>query len=546
MATQKTELVITARDQASAVIGQVNSSLGLLSRSLGGLPALASGLSVGAIVGGLRSVIGVLDDLDEASQSLGVTAVALAELRLAASESGVGTEKLDVAITRLNVKLADAAGGGKESAAVFKALGLEVKDSGGNLKSTETILGEVANKFQGYRDGAEKSALAVALFGKAGAAMIPFLNQGSDGLRKFAGVTEESVLAARKLQGEFDRLSANLQRFKQSLAGDVIPALNDLIEVAGKIDFSRALSRGNPAGVLANLVGQTAAVANKQRQLNEALALGAGAYSNEGRALQTIAPIVDKDIEQKVKKTKVLRQLAEAQHTYQEQIDRELRNERERQGVEEKSAFAEGAKAINKELERLGQLIGSAQTDLFLKDIELLNQAFFDGAIGAQKYDEAIARLTGQTSEVKKDTEKTNDLAKDLGLTFSSAFEDAIVQGKGLRDVLKGIYEDLVRILTRQLVTQPLANAVGGLITGVVGGAAGGAGAGGGQNLAGAFSNTGGAGKSSAGSIIVNQNITVDARADRASIVAAMRETQAATIAAIRGEQQRNGAFARA
>lgn len=51
---------------------------------------------------------------------------------------------------------------------------------------------------------------------------------------------------------------------------------------------------------------------------------------------------------------------------------------------------------------------------------------------------------------------KVEDAARRLGLTFGSAFEDAIVNGSSFSDVLKGIEKDLVRLAARKLVTEPL------------------------------------------------------------------------------------------
>lgn len=59
---------------------------------------------------------------------------------------------------------------------------------------------------------------------------------------------------------------------------------------------------------------------------------------------------------------------------------------------------------------------------------------------------------------------KTKTIGQELGLTFKSAFEDAIVGGKKFSDVLKGIEEDLVRMLARRTVTEPLLKGIGGFI----------------------------------------------------------------------------------
>jgi len=88
--------------------------------------------------------------------------------------------------------------------------------------------------------------------------------------------------------------------------------------------------------------------------------------------------------------------------------------------------------------------------------------------------------------EDQKALEKTNDFAKDLGLTFTSAFEDAIVGGKGLRDVLSGLEQDLIRLITRKLITEPLGNMFTNFLGSVIPGMPfGGARAGGGDVIGG-------------------------------------------------------------
>lgn len=100
----------------------------------------------------------------------------------------------------------------------------------------------------------------------------------------------------------------------------------------------------------------------------------------------------------------------------------------------------------------------SLQVDLTLLQTELEN-----GRIKADLYSEAVVELFGLNNEKSKEA-KT--LADDLGLSFSSAFEDAIVGGKAFSDVLQGVEQDILRIVTRKLVTEPLGNAISGAVSG--------------------------------------------------------------------------------
>lgn len=54
----------------------------------------------------------------------------------------------------------------------------------------------------------------------------------------------------------------------------------------------------------------------------------------------------------------------------------------------------------------------------------------------------------------------------ELGPIIGSAFEDAIVAGGELSDVLKGLEQDIIRLITRIAITRPLEQALTGIISG--------------------------------------------------------------------------------
>lgn len=79
-----------------------------------------------------------------------------------------------------------------------------------------------------------------------------------------------------------------------------------------------------------------------------------------------------------------------------------------------------------------------------------------------QRYNE----LQDESADLKNATDHVNKSARQLGFTFSSAFEDAIISGRSLGDVLKGLLQDIQRIILRSQVTEPLGNAFSSWIGG--------------------------------------------------------------------------------
>lgn len=189
-----------------------------------------------------------------------------------------------------------------------------------------------------------------------------------------------------------------------------------------------------------------------------------------------------------------------------------------------------------------------------------------------------VEKSTAAINDQIKSLEKTKSAAEELGLTFSSAFEDAIVKGAGFRDVLSGISQDIARIVIRRSVTEPLADAVTNFTKGINWGdffkfADGGimtsagpvplrkySGGGIANSPQAAIFAEGGvpeafvpvpSGKipvemrGSAGNVTIVQHISVDARSDIASVRAAMSRARDEAVAAVRGELQRGGPMAR-
>jgi hypothetical protein len=63
-------------------------------------------------------------------------------------------------------------------------------------------------------------------------------------------------------------------------------------------------------------------------------------------------------------------------------------------------------------------------------------------------------------TQTKDQLIELKDLSKELGLAISTAFEDAVIRGEGLRDLLRSLEQDIIRILMRKLVTQPLEGVI--------------------------------------------------------------------------------------
>jgi len=139
-------------------------------------------------------------------------------------------------------------------------------------------------------------------------------------------------------------------------------------------------------------------------------------------------------------------------------------------------AEARQAQAAREEIERAARASYEAtRTPLERLNAELARQQQLLDALGPEyrdTYERAVFAAQDAldaTADVTESLKEADNFAKELGLTFTSAFEDAIVEGKGLREVLAGLEQDIIRIITRKLVTEPLADGLTSLIKGALG-----------------------------------------------------------------------------
>jgi len=195
MATNDVKIVLTAEDKTAGPFGAVKNNLaGLASQAkdavngvgaLGAAFGVLGGVAAGAIsVSALKGAVDMLDMLDDLSEKTGIATESLAAGAYAGEVVGTPIEALATGVRKLSINMSAAAGGGKEQAAAFQAIGVAFKNLDGSLRGSDAVLGDIAEKFATFRDGPEKAALAIELFGKSGADMIPLLNKGSAGMEE--------------------------------------------------------------------------------------------------------------------------------------------------------------------------------------------------------------------------------------------------------------------------------------------------------------------------------------------------------------------------
>ena len=309
----------------------------------------------------------------------------------------------------------------------YKALGISVRDSDGNLKSSETVLGEIADRFADLPDGATKAAISMEIFGRSGASLINLLNGGSAALSEFNyAVSDEFAQNAEFFNDQIAVLGIRFDGFRKQLADALLPTLNNLIGV-----FSDLFSSQQDFTMLFDAIGLSI------KTVSAAIFTTIAGFKFLGRVVTDILKIIN----------------------------------------EARKGNFKGAIGIGKE--------GLADTkEQFKEDMKVFNDIFTgtenapatyfrEGTKSVQEFSEEITKSFG--SQMQSKLKSFNDSIK----TIQESMADVVVKGiKGMEDALvnfvmtgklnfknlaNSIISDMARIAIQQTITKPFTNFISGI-----------------------------------------------------------------------------------
>ena len=401
-------------------------AMGGLNKTFGAFGLIISG---GAFVGLVKGAIDSADSFGKLSDQTGIAANSLQAYANAGKLAGVGQETIDKGLRRLAQSMREADQGVATYSDSYKALGISVRDSDGNLKSSETVLGEIADRFADLPDGATKAAISMEIFGRSGASLINLLNGGSAALSEFNyAVSDEFAQNAEFFNDQIAVLGIRFDGFRKQLADALLPTLNNLIGV-----FSDLFSSQQDFTMLFDAIGLSI------KTVSAAIFTTIAGFKFLGRVVTDILKIIN----------------------------------------EARKGNFKGAIGIGKE--------GLADTkEQFKEDMKVFNDIFTgtenapatyfrEGTKSVQEFSEEITKSFG--GQMQSKLKSFNDSIK----TIQESMADVVVKGiKGMEDALvnfvmtgklnfknlaNSIIADLARIAIQQAITKPFTNFFTGLFS---------------------------------------------------------------------------------
>lgn len=513
MATVRSEFRIGLKDETRQGVASVGRSLDGLKTKVaavgGAFAAIGTGVALAGLTQSARQVIELGDKLRDLSFATGQSVEQLSFLDFAAGQSGTSINAISTAAQRLSKNLTDVArGGGKQAASALRDLGLSAQELAG--QDLVTQIGAVGDALAKIENPSQRAAAGAALFGKQFKELAPLILEGEDGIGRLADrFVELGGVITREQADTFDNFNDSLGELRlavrgagEALATTFAPALTGLaekitnfinnigpaltsrffdIQVAfldagravqlSKLDF---LEFFNVFGVAEGSISETKArIAELTGQIKLARDAQQGVIDDrikqraqERAALSSpIGGALDVEDEAAAKsgesaRLKAEKELAREQRerfrVYSAAVDETMRQ------VEEEAREWE-------DLDRRRQAVIEANMTPLEKQVAKLKEIKeLVGDTGDTYGRAAIDAFNELNPEVEKlvdNTKEAQEYARELGLTFQSAFEDAILEGEKLSDVMQALAKDIARMLLRNTVTKPLANFVSGLFS---------------------------------------------------------------------------------
>lgn len=259
-------------EKTSRATGAASRSVLDLGQNVIRATAVMAAFATAAFIGAERSLdsvaaIGRLSDEVDSSTDF------IQEFRFAIEQSGGSAEEADGILRSLTERLREAAREGGDSARIFEALGVAVKDSEGNARSAEAVYRELAQAISEIEDPARQAAVAQDIFGDSSGVLIGLLQQGADGFSDLADEARNlGIILDRDLIDNAERAHQELAVVKRVVSAEMARAIADNADSV--VDLANAFGEligpiARATGAVANFlryVGRVGAVSGRMAQ----------------------------------------------------------------------------------------------------------------------------------------------------------------------------------------------------------------------------------------------------------------------------------------
>ena len=482
----------------------------------GMLKVLAASAAAAGLTAFVKSAIDLGDEMNALSIKTGVAVETLSQFKGAADLADVPMDALAKNINKLSSAIVK----NDENGKLLKQLGINAKEGG------EAML-QLADVMSNMNDPAARSALAIQLFGKSGADMLPMLVEGRDSIQKLSATMDgEFAAAADNFNDSLSVAKKNAMNLGIAAAKGLLPALNDVIsgfnDLTGGQDIIEGFFQAIGEVVRVMAVGIMAAVTAIEKVWERAKAGyyaskallsgdrdGASAAWQAGSDASMVAEAKFFDFTNNVMSNSKLGERYGFEQRAKDKSDpkptnrtkndnlalkflnsdtKKAADEAQQQAKKDQEAYQQRMKAMAEYVLKIREMtdtlgMSKAEQDAYHDRQELIKQGFIEGSWEAKYFTEQLQKAREEQAAKQQDwglgmkagldqyAEGAMNLMENVKGATVNAFkgmEDALVSfvmtGKlNFKSLANSIIADMVRIMIQQRITGPLAAAIGGM-----------------------------------------------------------------------------------
>jgi len=420
-------------DKANRKLDSLTKAATTARRVVWGLFGAAAAMGLKNLITG---AIDAADGLDKMSVRIGASTEALSEYQHVAELSGVAFNTLTMAWQRMTRRIAEAARGTGEARGALQELGLSAQ----KLKELkpEQQFEILADALMGVGSEADRVRLAMKLFDSEGVSVLQTMGRGSQGLREMRdeaqrlgiAMGQDQVQAMVKAKDSMARFTASVSGAVNSIVANMSPTLKDLADfmtnwIGPSFNFAATTVRN-----FGKLIGGVAAAL---------VQLAQGEFSLSAKVIKDAFKDLENPLDAFTRRIEI------------------TATKTQRGAVAMRDFAMETAKARTEIAAAADEW--DLALDLMVKEEEELMHQEARRIAGLNDVAQAQAKVRAEVT-------KTSAVARDLGMTFETLFEDAIIGGQKFSDVLRGLGQDIARIFVRRQLTEPLVNAASAFFSG--------------------------------------------------------------------------------
>ena len=289
-------------------------------------------IGVGAAAVGLAVLVKVtldaIDRIGKLSTQTGIATETLGVFKFAADLAGTSLDVVAKSAVDLGKKIEEfVTRNSGEAKTAFEQLGISAEELTPIMNDSEAQMKLIADRFEGMEDGATKAAIATRLYGEAGVALIPLLNEGAAGFEKLRAeaerygliLSETTVRGVEAANDAFTRLKARIKGLITQTVGALAPAIEAAFNEMGAAADAYIKKQGGVKNVAAEvavamlrafkaIVMVMGELVNVVNSVSEAMQKMTGAVNGVKISTQADIDLIGKQIRLKKEYISVLKQ----------------------------------------------------------------------------------------------------------------------------------------------------------------------------------------------------------------------------------------------